>query len=86
MRRIAKLLALVLCLGLLAGCGVEDILGGMMGPREAQATANGRTILRRRGDTVYAISFSDYYLRWSRAIPKDEVAERFVPIINRWTS
>ena len=39
MRRIAKLLALALCLGLLAGCGVEDILGGMMGPREAQATA-----------------------------------------------
>ena len=38
MRRVL-LFALAACLALLAGCGVEDVLGDMMGPREPQATA-----------------------------------------------
>ena len=54
--------------------------------REALATSSGRVILRRRGDTIYAVSFSDKYLSWHRAISAEELADRFVPIINRWTT
>ena len=38
MRRFAWILALALCLALLAGCGVEDVLGNMMGPRIPEPT------------------------------------------------
>ena len=38
MRRIL-LFALAACLALLAGCGVEDVIGDMLGPREPRATA-----------------------------------------------
>ena len=38
MRRVL-ILALAACLALLAGCGVEDVIGDMLGPRGPQATA-----------------------------------------------
>ena len=38
MKRFCWILILALCLGLLAGCGVEDVLDGMMGPRVPEPT------------------------------------------------
>lgn len=54
--------------------------------RETQANAAGRSILRRRADTVYAVSFAADYDTWRYAITRDELSERFVPIINQWTT
>lgn len=38
MKRFALILTLALCLGLLAGCGTEDVLGNMMGARVPEPT------------------------------------------------
>lgn len=52
--------------------------------REALATTAGRSILRRRADTVYAVSFADSYDSWHYALEPEALAERFFPIVNYW--
>ena len=53
--------------------------------REAQAAKNGRAILRRMGDTVYAVSYSANYENWRYAADPSEVAGGFAPIVKRWS-
>lgn len=53
--------------------------------REAQAAKNGRAILRRMGDTVYAVSYSGYYGEWRYAVEPGVILENFTPIIKRWS-
>ena len=53
--------------------------------REAQAAKNGRSILRRMGDTVYAVSYSPNYENWRYAVDPGEVAGCFAPIVKRWS-
>lgn len=53
--------------------------------REAQAAKGGRSILRRRGDTVYVVSYGAAYAGWRYAVDQSEVAERFTPIDKRWS-
>ena len=52
--------------------------------REAQAAKNGRAILRRMGDTVYAVSYATDYAKWRYAADPSVVAEGFSPIVKRW--
>jgi len=53
--------------------------------REAQAAKSGRSILRRMGDTVYAVSYSVNYEKWRYAVDPSEVAGGFAPIVKRWS-
>ena len=53
--------------------------------REAQAAKNGRSILRRVGDTVYAVAYAAGYEQWHYAVDASRVAEGFTPIIKRWS-
>ena len=53
--------------------------------REAQAAKSGRSILRRMGDTVYAISYASGYEGWRYAVDAGVVAEGFTPIAKRWS-
>ncbi len=53
--------------------------------REAQAAKSGRAILRRMGDTVYAVSYASGYERWRYAVDASVVAEGFTPIAKRWS-
>jgi len=53
--------------------------------REAQAAKSGRSILRRMGDTVYAVSYSVNYEKWRYAVDPGEVADGFAPIVKRWS-
>ena len=53
--------------------------------REAQAAKSGRAILRRMGDTVYAVSYSSQYEQWRWAVEPSTVAEGFAPIVKRWS-
>ncbi len=53
--------------------------------REPQAAKSGRTILRRMGDTVYAISYASNYDRWHYTVDSDVVAEGFTPIVKKWS-
>ena len=53
--------------------------------REAQAAKGGRSILRRMGDTVYAVTYSQAYKEWRYAVDEGVVAEGFTPIIKRWS-
>ena len=53
--------------------------------RESQASKGGRSILRRRGDMVYAISYTEAYGQWRYAVDQASVAERFSPIDKRWS-
>ena len=53
--------------------------------RETQASKSGRALLRRRTDTVYAISYSAGYDEWSYAVDRSVVEESFKPIEKRWS-
>lgn len=53
--------------------------------RETQAAKNGRALLRRRTETVYAIDYSEYYDEWRYAVDKSVVEESFKPIEKRWS-
>ena len=53
--------------------------------REAQAAKSGRSILRRMGDTVYAVSYASGYGQWRYAVDAAAVAEGFTPIVKRWS-
>lgn len=52
--------------------------------RETQAAKSGRSILRRMGDTIYAVSYTENYELWRYAAGTDVISERFSPIIKRW--
>lgn len=55
--------------------------------REAQAAAGGRTILRRRmPGTVYAVHYAGAYDTWRFAVDREEMAERFNPILTQWST
>ncbi|MDE7220724.1 MAG: VCBS repeat-containing protein [Oscillospiraceae bacterium] len=45
--------------------------------RENQAAKSGRAILRRRGETIYAISYSQHYEDWRYAVDSDAISECF---------
>ena len=45
--------------------------------RENQAAKSGRTILRRRGETIYAISYAKAYENWRYAVDGDTISESF---------
>lgn len=45
--------------------------------RENQAAKSGRTILRRRGETIYAISYASAYENWRYAVDGDAISESF---------
>ena len=45
--------------------------------RENQAAKSGRPILRRRGETIYAISYASAYENWRYAVDGDAISESF---------
>ena len=53
--------------------------------RESQAAKGGRSILRRMGDTIYAVSYASGYEDWRYAVDASAVAEGFTPIVKRWS-
>ena len=53
--------------------------------REAQAAKGGRTILRRRMDAVYAVSYSAAYDGWRYAVERKVIEDSFKPIQKRWS-
>jgi len=53
--------------------------------RETQAAKSGRSLLRRRADTVYAISYSAGYDEWHYAVERSVVEESFKPIEKQWS-
>lgn len=76
-----------------------DVSGGQVGPelltiytltgaeREAQATRDGLTILRRRQPgTIYALAVEEAYAGWRYAVEQDELRERFSVIAAQWTT
>ena len=90
-RWISALLALVLTAVLLptpARAAAADASAGSRltgADRETQASKSGRALLRRRTDTVYAISYSAGYDEWSYAVDRSVVEESFKPIEKRWS-
>ena len=53
--------------------------------REAQAAKGGRTILRRRMDAVYAVTYSAAYDGWRYAVERKAIEDSFKPIQKRWS-
>ena len=53
--------------------------------REAQAAKSGRSILRRMGSTVYAISYGSGYEEWRYSVDRAAVEEGFTPIVKKWS-
>lgn len=51
--------------------------------RENQASKSGRSILRRWGETLYAISYGGGYEDWRYALDEDEVVECFNVIVKQ---
>ena len=51
--------------------------------REVQAGKAGRTILRPRGETLYVISYTDYYKNWAYSIDQEKVRDRFKLIVKQ---
>lgn len=51
--------------------------------REVQAGKAGRTILRPRGETLYAISYTDDYKNWAYSIDQEKVRDRFKLIVKQ---
>ena len=51
--------------------------------RENQAAKNGRSILRRWGETLYAISYSEHYSDWRYALEPDALSECFNVIVKQ---
>lgn len=54
--------------------------------REAQATANGRSILRRQPNVIYAVRFADGYRDWRYCLKETEVAACFNAILTQWST
>ncbi|MDE7246021.1 MAG: FG-GAP-like repeat-containing protein [Oscillospiraceae bacterium] len=55
--------------------------------REAQASKNGRSILRRqvKPDTIYAVTYGDAYESWRYAVADEVIAENFKVIVSHWS-
>lgn len=53
--------------------------------RETLAARSGRTELTRRGDVIYAVSFSDGYDGWRYAVDPEELSQRFRTIVTAWS-
>lgn len=51
--------------------------------REVQAGKPGRSILRSGGDTLYVISYADYYTSWPYAVDNDTISESFKAIVKQ---
>ena len=51
--------------------------------RESQAAKSGRAILRRRGETLYAISYGAHYEEWTRAVDEEVITESFRIILKQ---
>ncbi len=51
--------------------------------RESQAAKSGRSILRRRGETLYAISYGAHYKDWPRAVDGEVITESFRIILKQ---
>ena len=51
--------------------------------REAQAAKPGRSILRLQGETIFAVSYTDYYSDWLYAVDAAEIAESFRVIVKQ---
>lgn len=54
--------------------------------RETQATVNGRSILRRQPNVIYAAEFSADYADWRYAVDREELMECFSPILAQWST
>lgn len=52
--------------------------------RESLASKTGRSVLLRRGDNIYAVSFGRAYEDWPYAVDTEEIAERFKIIFTPW--
>lgn len=53
--------------------------------REALAAKTGRSVLLRRGDTIYAVSYGRAYENWAFALSQEELAQRFNNIVTPWS-
>jgi len=55
--------------------------------REAQASKNGRTILRRqvKPDMVYAVAYGNAFEEWPYRVDKEVIANSFRVIVNPWS-
>lgn len=53
--------------------------------RENMAAKNGRSILRRKTDTVYVVDYHEAYGQWRYAVDRTKVEENFKPIFSRWS-
>lgn len=53
--------------------------------RGVQAVKGDRSILRRRADQIYAVSYAEAYAQWRYAVEPETLAESFKVIINRWS-
>ena len=51
--------------------------------REAQAAKPDRSMLRLQGETIFAVSYTDYYPDWIYAVDAAEIAERFRVIVKQ---
>lgn len=51
--------------------------------REAQAAKPDRSILRLQGETIFAVSYTDYYSDWLYSVDAAEIAERFRVIVKQ---
>ena len=51
--------------------------------REAQAAKPDRSMLRLQGETIFAVSYTDYYSDWIYAVDAAEIAERFRVIVKQ---
>ena len=51
--------------------------------REAQAAKPDRSMLRLQGETIFAVSYTDYYSDWIYAVDAAEIAGRFRVIVKQ---
>lgn len=54
--------------------------------REKLAAKAGRSILRTRSETIYAVSYYEAYDNWRYALDQEALAERFHVIVAQWTT
>ena len=55
----------------------------MVTDREAQAAKPDRSMLRLQGETIFAVSYTDYYSDWIYAVDAAEIAGRFRVIVKQ---
>jgi vacuolar-type H+-ATPase subunit D/Vma8 len=54
--------------------------------RETQAVEEGRSVLRRQSNVVYAVAFAPDYEGWRHAVAQEEIAARFNAILTPWNT